>query len=61
MTPGTPLRARQGRAKVFGEALVGQGAEPLKQAPMALEIGPEHFGDGQDIVAVGYRRHQPGP
>ena len=25
---------------------MGQGAKPLEQAPMALEIGPEHFGDG---------------
>ncbi len=36
---------------------MGQGAEPLKQVPVALEIGPQHVGDGQDIVAVGYRGH----
>jgi hypothetical protein len=35
---------------------VGHGAEPLQQVPMAVEIGPEHFADGQDIVAVRYRR-----
>ena len=33
--------AVQGRAKVFGEALVGQGAEPLEQGPVALEIGAQ--------------------
>jgi hypothetical protein len=40
------------RAEVFGNALVGQGAELFEEAAMALEIGPEHFRDGQDVMTV---------
>jgi len=36
---------------------VGQGTEALEQAPVALEIGAQHFGDGQYIVAVGHGGH----
>lgn len=45
-------RGRNGGTEVFGEALVGQGAEAFEEAAVALEIGVEHFRDCQDIMAV---------
>ena len=33
---------------------MGEGAEALEEVAVALEIGAEHFGDGQDVVAVGH-------
>ena len=43
-------RGRNGGAEVFGEALVGQGAEAFEEAAMPLEVGAEHFGQGQYVV-----------
>ena len=45
-------RGRSGGTEVFGEALVGEGAEAFEQAAVTPEIGAEHFGDGQDVMAV---------
>ena len=47
-------------AEVFGETLVGEGAEALEQAAVALEIGVEHFGERQAVMAVGHRREDAG-
>ena len=35
---------------------MGEGAEALEEVAVALEIGAEHFWDGQDVVAVGHGR-----
>jgi len=43
-------------SEVLGETLLSQGAKVLEQPAVALEIGPQHSGNGQDIVAVGHRR-----
>ena len=51
---GDALGAGQGGAEVFLEAFMGEGAEALEEVAVALEIGAEHFGDGQDVVAVGH-------
>jgi len=42
----------EGGAEVFGEALVGEGAEAFEEGAVALEIRAEHFGQGQDVMAV---------
>ena len=34
-----------------------EAAEVLEQGPVALEIGPEHFGDAQDVMPVGHGGH----
>ena len=51
------LRAVQDGAEVFGEAFVGQGAEAFEQVAVALEVGAQHFGNGQDIMPVRHRGH----
>ena len=51
------LGAVQGGAEVFGQALMGQGAEPLEQPAVALEVGAQHSGNGQDVVPVRHRGH----
>ncbi len=48
--------AAQGGAEVLGKSLVGECAKPFEQRSVALEIGAQHFGDSQDIVAVRHRR-----
>ena len=50
----------EGGAEVFGETLVGEGAEAFEQAAVALEIGVEHFGERQAVMAVGHRREDAG-
>ena len=50
-----PLRTIQGRAQVFCQALLRQSAEALKKVAMALEVGPEHSGNSQNIMPVGHR------
>ena len=57
---GDALGAGQGGAEVFLEAFMGEGAEALEEVAVALEIGAEHFGDGQDVVAVGHGRQDAG-
>ncbi len=53
---GDAIGAVQGGAEVLGQALVGQGAEPLEEVAMALEVRPQHSGHGQDVVPVGHGR-----
>jgi hypothetical protein len=38
---------------------VSQGAEPLEQPPVPLELGPQHSGDGQNVMPVRHRRQHP--
>jgi hypothetical protein len=49
---GDAFWAVQGGAQVFGQALVSQGAEPLEEMAVALEIGPQHLWDGQDVMTM---------
>jgi hypothetical protein len=51
---GHACGAVQGGAQIFGEAFLGQRAEPLEQVAMALEKRAEYFGDGQGVMAVGH-------
>ena len=57
---GLGVGEAEGGAEVFGEALVGSGAEVFEEAAVALEIGAEHFGDGQDVMTVGHGREDAG-
>ena len=50
----------EGGAEVFGETLVGQGAEGFEEGAVALEIRAEHLGQGQDVMAVGHGREDAG-
>ena len=50
--PRDALGAVQGGTEVFPQALMGQGAEPLEQPPVPLEVGAQHSGNGQDVVPV---------
>lgn len=51
---GVGVRPAEGGTEVFGEALVSESAEVFEQGAVALEIGAEHFGQGQDVMAVGH-------
>ena len=51
---GVGVAPAKGSTEIFGEALVGEGAEAFEQAAVTLEIGAEHFGKGQDVMAVGH-------
>ena len=51
---GVGVAPAKGSTEVFSEALVGEGAEGFEQAAVTLEIGAEHFGKGQDVMAVGH-------
>ena len=51
--PGTPLgQSKAVRRYSVRLYHIGQGAQFLEQPTMALEVGPEQFGNRQDIVAV---------
>jgi hypothetical protein len=51
---GVSVGPTEGGAEIFGEALVSEGAKAFEQAAVTLEIGAEHFGNGQDVMAVGH-------
>jgi hypothetical protein len=51
---GDALRAVQGGAQVVSEGLLRQSTEVFEEVAVALEIGAEHFGNGQDVMAVGH-------
>ena len=50
---GDALGEVEGGAEEFGDGLLGEGAQPLQEAAMALEVRSEKFGQGQDDMAVG--------
>ena len=41
-------------AQIVSDALAGDGAKAFEQAAVALEVGPEHFREGEDVMAMGH-------
>jgi hypothetical protein len=43
---GMGVGQAEGGAEVGGEALMGEGAQAFEESAVALETGPQHFGQG---------------
>ena len=59
-SPPMGARVEQRRRGGIRRGSVGEGAEAFEEAAVTLEIGAEHFRNGQDVMAVGHGRQDAG-